>query len=428
MNLLLKKFLEGFIYTGDLTVIDHNGHQDRFGDGTGAPVVVRLNTAATELALAIDPELHLGEAYMDGRADILSGDMYGLLKLVFENSGPTVGTKPWMKALAVARKGARRLHQLNTLARSRQNVRRHYDLSADFYRIFLDPDMQYSCAYFPSPGITLDQAQLLKKRHIAAKLLIPEGASVLDIGCGWGGLGVYLARIAGARVTGVTLSEEQLAVAQRRAGDERNPPDFRFQDYRDITGTFDRIVSVGMFEHVGVSHYRTYFNKAAKLLDRDGVMLMHTIGRSDSPAATNPFIRKYIFPGGYLPSLSEIMAAIEPSGLGVTDVEVLRLHYADTLAAWRARFMARRAEAKALYDESFCRMWEFYLAASEAGFRWQNIVVYQVQLSHRQNAVPLTRDYIVPEEARLAQAERDRGLPGPAWPDSQQPAARSLSA
>ena len=275
------------------------------------------------------------------------------------------------------------------------------------YDLFLDSDRQYSCAYFEYPGQSLDDAQTAKKRHIAAKLLPKDGATTLDIGCGFGGLGLYLAGVAGARVTGVTLSEEQFAVATERARQTGlvDRVEFRLQDYRDVSETFDRIVSVGMFEHVGVNHYDEFFTKVRGLLKDDGVMLLHSIGRNSVPGVTNPWIRKYIFPGGYIPSLSEVLPAIERAGLYVTDIEILRLHYADTLRAWRERFMARRDEAAKLYDERFCRMWEFYLAGSETSFRVDGHMVFQIQLAKRQENVPLTRDYIPEREAELRRRE-----------------------
>ncbi len=283
----------------------------------------------------------------------------------------------------------------------------HYDLDGRLYSLFLDADRQYSCAYFERPDQSLDDAQLAKKRHLAAKLLLKPGQRVLDIGSGWGGLGLYLAEMAGSAVTGVTLSEEQLAVANERAT-EKNIADkaqFRLQDYRDITEQFDRIVSVGMFEHVGVTHYNTFFRKCAQMLDDDGVMVLHSIGRSEGPGITNPWIAKYIFPGGYIPALSEVLPAVERAGLLVTDIEILRLHYADTLKAWRQRFLAHREEVEKIYDKRFIRMWEFYLASSEMAFRQQNLMTMQIQVTKRQGVVPITRDYIALEEQRLRAIE-----------------------
>jgi cyclopropane-fatty-acyl-phospholipid synthase len=302
---------------------------------------------------------------------------------------------------------ARHIWQFNARGRSRNNVAHHYDLDGRLYSLFLDADKQYSCAYFETPDMTLDDAQLAKKRHLAAKLLVGRGDRVLDIGSGWGGLGLYLAEMTGADVTGVTLSTEQLQVSNNRAAEKHLTRSARFllEDYRDIPGPFDRIVSVGMFEHVGVGFYDTYFKRCAELLSDDGVMVLHSIGRSTGPDVTSPWVTKYIFPGGYIPAVSEVIPAIERAGLLVCDIEILRLHYAETLKAWRERFMARREEAVRLYDERFARMWEFYLAASEMSFRKQNMMVLQIQLTKKQGVVPITRDYITQEEARLREIE-----------------------
>jgi cyclopropane-fatty-acyl-phospholipid synthase len=298
---------------------------------------------------------------------------------------------------------SRRLAQFDPRNRARRNVAHHYDLDKQIYALFLDADRQYSCAYFEHPDQSLDDAQLAKKRHVAAKLLVERGQRVLDIGSGWGGMGLYLAEMAGARVTGVTLSEEQLALSRARA-EEKGLSDrvaFRLQDYRDIAEGFDRVVSVGMFEHVGVGFYEVFFRKCAEVLADDGVMLLHSIGRSEGPGITNPWINKYIFPGGYIPALSEVLPAVERAGLLVTDIEILRLHYAETLRHWRERVLAHRDDLPKSYDERFVRMWEFYLAASEMAFREQNLMVMQLQLTKRQGVVPITRDYIAREEARL---------------------------
>jgi cyclopropane-fatty-acyl-phospholipid synthase len=314
---------------------------------------------------------------------------------------------PWARTQWLLRYLWRRLAQFNPPTRSRANVAHHYDLDKRLYSLFLDADRQYSCAYFERPDQSLDDAQLAKKRHIAAKLLVNPGERVLDIGSGWGGMGLYLAEMSGARVTGVTLSEEQLALSRERAGEKRlaGRVAFRLQDYRDIAESFDRIVSVGMFEHVGVVHYDAFFRKSAELLADDGVMLLHSIGRSEGRGITNPWIAKYIFPGGYIPALSEVLPAIERAGLLVTDIEILRLHYAETLKHWRDRFLAHRDDLERIYDARFIRMWEFYLAASEMTFREQNMMVFQIQLTKRQGVVPITRDYLVREEARLRGAE-----------------------
>ncbi|MDR6434834.1 cyclopropane-fatty-acyl-phospholipid synthase family protein [Brucella pseudogrignonensis] len=391
------------IKSGNLKITDFQGNSYQYGDNTGEFIHIRFNTHHAERAVAINPELKLAECYMDGEIDFIEGDIYALLKVVFENTGPTAATQPWMKVFVKFRSLFRRLQQINSIARSSNNIKSHYDLSGTLYDLFLDHDKQYSCAYFETSDATLAQAQLAKKRHIAAKLLVKEDHKILDIGCGWGGMALYLARYLKANVTGVTLSEEQYEIANKRALDEGLSCQAKFQltDYRNINDRFDRLVSVGMFEHVGVGHYEEYFQHAARLLKNDGVFVLHAIGRADGPGATNPFIRKYIFPGGYIPALSEVLPHIENAGLYVTDIEILRLHYAETLKEWRMAFIARRDEAKALYDERFCRMWEFYLAASESAFRWQNMMIFQIQIAHRQDAIPLTREYIDIEQRRL---------------------------
>jgi len=345
---------------------------------------------------------------MDGTLVLDQGSIADLLAILMRQDyiAPPRWALPWRLGRLVFK----RLQQFNPRSRSRRNVAHHYDLDGRLYQLFLDADQQYSCAYFESPDQSLDDAQLAKRRHLAAKLLVNPGANVLDIGCGWGGLALYLAEITGAKVTGITLSQEQHARAQERAHERDRAQDavFRLEDYRDVAGQFDRIVSVGMFEHVGVGYYDAYFRRCADILKDDGVFLLHTIGRSGTPTVTNPWIAKYIFPGGYIPSLSEVLPAIERAGLFVTDIEILRLHYADTLRAWRERFMARRDEAAKLYDERFCRMWEFYLAGSETSFRVDGNMVFQIQLAKRQEVVPLTRDYIAEREAELRRREAAR--------------------
>ena len=408
MNILLRRIVQRLVRTGNLKITGPDGRIYQFGDGSGEPVHAVIKSRHAERAIAFDPMLALPEAFMDGELDIIEGDILGLLRIAYENMGP-YGTveAAWTKAVEGVRRAFSRLYQLNTTTRSKRNVQRHYDLSGEMYKLFLDTDMQYSCAYFERPDATLEEAQLAKKRHLAAKLRVQPGHSVLDIGCGWGGLGLYLARTFDAQVLGVTLSTEQHAVANERARAEGldNHAHFEIRDYRNLSERFDRIVSVGMFEHVGVNHYRTYFEKCAQLLKPDGVMVLHSIGRSGPPCATNAFIRKYIFPGGYIPALSEVLPVIEKAGLMVSDVEILRIHYADTLKNWRERFLANRERAKEIYDERFCRMWEFYLAGSEAAFRWQDLMVFQIQLTRRNDIVPLTRDYIGKAEKMLAMHE-----------------------
>ena len=406
MDRLLRYFLGQFVRRGTMSFTTASGTTFTCGDGTGRPVAVRFLTSATERRILLNPELALGEAYMDGTFVVENGSIADALAILMDQPAmvPAWGQPQWW-----LRYLARHLKQFNFRAKARNNVAHHYDLDGRLYSLFLDADKQYSCAYFETPDAPLDDAQLAKKRHLAAKLLIRPGSRVLDIGSGWGGLGLYLAEMADADVTGITLSSEQLQVANARAAEKNlaRSAKFLLQDYRDIAGPFDRIVSVGMFEHVGVDFYDAYFRRCAELLNDDGVMLLHSIGRSTGPDVTSPWITKYIFPGGYIPAVSEVIPAIERAGLLVCDIEILRLHYAETLKAWRERFAARREEAVRLYDERFARMWEFYLACSEISFRNQNMMNFQLQLTKRQGIVPITRDYIGNEEARLRGRERN---------------------
>ncbi len=400
---MLARLFNSLLKEGSLTGILPSGRRVTYGSGE-PHVAIRLRDRRAVLELALHPDLKLGELYMDGRLTVEEGgDISDVLTLLMHNLSLSQPTG-LHRAMRVWRNSTRSLAQFNPAARARKNVAHHYNLSSELYGRFLDRDRQYSCAYFPRGDETLEEAQIAKKRHIAAKLLLDRpGLKVLDIGCGWGGLALDLARDAGADVLGITLSEEQIAVARERSDKARLSDRCRFQlvDYRALSGTYDRIVSVGMFEHVGVPHYPAFFEKIRQLLSHDGVMLLHTIGRLDGPGSTNPWIAKYIFPGGYVPALSELTAAIEKSGLLITDIEILRLHYAKTLAEWRRRFDARRAEIAELYDERFCRMWEFYLAGAEMAFRYDNQVVFQVQIVKRQEALPLTRDYMVDGERSM---------------------------
>jgi cyclopropane-fatty-acyl-phospholipid synthase len=406
MDRLLRAALERFIRAGNLRVTTAGGSTFTLGDGTGTPVAIRFTTRAAERGVLIDPEVKFGEAYMDGTVVVEQGSIAEVLAVVLDQC---VGGKPpfWARTQWLIRYLHRRLQQFNPPPRARRNVAHHYDLDGQLYALFLDADRQYSCAYFETPDQSLDDAQLAKKRHLAAKLLIAPGQRVLDIGSGWGGLALYLAETAGGRVTGITLSQEQLALASVRAAERglSGTAEFRLQDYRDVPDKFDRIVSVGMFEHVGVGFYEAFFRKCAALMEEDGVMVLHSIGRSEGPNVTNPWIAKYIFPGGYIPALSEVLPAIERAGLLATDIEILRLHYAETLKAWRERFLAHREAVERLYDARFVRMWEFYLAASEMAFREQDMMVFQVQLTKRQGVVPTTRDYIARETQRLRALE-----------------------
>jgi len=400
----LHALLGKFIREGSLQVRLPNGAVLMLGDGSGPAVSVAITSRRWMARLAARPALAVGEAYMEGGLVLERGTIWDFCEILGRNAS--------RRRSRPARGLAKRLLdwrlQANQRLAARRNVAHHYDLSVDFYRRFLDADLQYSCAYFPYPGASLETAQLAKKRHLAAKLLLREGQKVLDIGCGWGGLGLTLAKEGGVAVDGVTLSTEQLATAQARAEAAGLAEWARFSltDYRDVTKTYDRIVSVGMFEHVGRPNFQAYFDQVARLLKDDGVAVIHSIGRSDEPSFTQAWIAKYIFPGGYIPALSEVMAAVERAGLIVTDVEVLRLHYAETLKAWRERFEAQRAEIARLYDERFCRMWEFYLCLSEVAFRYRGHVVFQLQLAKAVDAVPVTRNYIDEAERRFGRPHR----------------------
>jgi cyclopropane-fatty-acyl-phospholipid synthase len=408
---LLFIFLQKYIRRGSLKVTTASGTTRTFGDGSGPAVAVRFTTAAAQRAVLLDPELKLGEAYMDGTFVVEQGSIADVLAVLLRQE--RIGAVNWAWLPRLLRHLFRRLQQYNPRSRSRQNVAHHYDLDGRLYSLFLDGDRQYSCAYFETPDQSLDDAQVAKRRHLAAKLHPPAGAKVLDIGCGWGGLALYLAENTGAEVTGITLSQEQFQVAQNRAQERglTQETNFRLIDYRDVEGTFDRIVSVGMFEHVGVGFYDTFFGKCHKLLADDGLAVLHSIGRSSPPGITNPWIAKYIFPGGYIPALSEVVPAIERAGLIVTDIEVLQLHYAETLKAWRERFLAHRDEVLKLYDQRFVRMWEFYLACSEMAFREGDMVVFQIQMAKRKGIAPQTRNYIAQEEARLRGIEARHTTP-----------------
>jgi cyclopropane-fatty-acyl-phospholipid synthase len=398
-EILLCLLVRKIIRTGRLDVQMPSGREHVFGEGPPL-IALRIATIATVWRLLRNPELALGEAFMDGTLTVERGSIYDLLELVMANLKMSSGPGP-IRLQAQFRKLLRRIVQHNPVVRSQTNVAHHYDLSDKLYDLFLDASrLQYSCAYYTAPTDTLEQAQAHKLRHIAAKLLLQPGQKVLDIGSGWGGLGLHLAQTAGVDVTGLTLSSEQLGYAVKAAASAglQDRAAYHLRDYRHETGRYDRIVSVGMFEHVGIGHYREYFDKVADLLTDEGVALVHTIGAARGPTSANPWLHKYIFPGGYAPALSEVMPAIERAGLYITDVEVLRLHYARTLRAWRDRFMAERPRIVELYDERFCRMWEFYLAFCEAGFRHSGLVVFQIQISKRIDAVPITRDYIAVSE------------------------------
>ncbi|NBC34242.1 MAG: methyltransferase domain-containing protein [Alphaproteobacteria bacterium] len=394
--MLLVTLLNRVMKTGSLAVVDPAGRRHQAGAQDRTPrLTLRVHDRKTARRLYLRPRLEIGEAFMDGRVTVEGGTVYELLELLLQDLGPADG-QPFARLRAALIPLRRFIEQYNPGALSRRRVSHHYDLSDELFGLFLDEDWQYSCAYFPNSAVSLEEAQAAKKRHIAAKLLLQPGQRILDIGSGWGGLAISLAKAAPVSVTGITLSHEQLEVSRRRAAEAglSDRVTFELMDYRTLDGRFDRIVSVGMFEHVGVPHYAAFFNKIATLLNADGIALVHSIGRMEGPGVTNPWLRKYIFPGGYSPALSEVTPVAERAALWITDIEILRLHYAETLRHWRRRFLENWNRAAAPYDDRFCRMWEFYLAACELSFRYAGQMVFQMQLAKRVDTVPITRDYL----------------------------------
>lgn len=404
---LLDSLLKTFVQHGTLHVIGPDGSRRSFGGKSEGPdVTARIHTKAVERGLFLNPELKAAEAYMDGTLTFEDGStLYDFLFLFSINRAP-LGSHPVQGLLRKGWKALRRRQMQNSVERAKSQARSHYDLSTDLYRLFLDEGLNYSCAYFRSPKDTLEAAQAAKLTHIVAKLQLKPGMRVVEIGGGWGSLAIRMAE-AGAHVTSLNVSPEQVAIARDRvaAAGVADRVDFLIQDYREFEGRFDRVVSVGMMEHVGVFHFDAFFGKVRDLLAPGGYAMIHSIGRMTPPGTTGPFIRKYIFPGGYVPALSETFAALERRGIWVCDVEVLRLHYYYTIKHWRERFAARRDEAKALYDERFCRMWEFYLIAVELGFLHGSNMVFQLLLSNERDAVPIVRDFIVDDERRLLRDE-----------------------
>ena len=399
--MLFSPLMRHMIVRGRLVIVDSAGRSHAFGPDPQPNARIRLHRRSTNFRLAANPALAIPEAYIAGDLTIESGSLYHFMVFMAQNlasAGPSrlMRLREWFGYLS------RGFMQYNPVARARRHVAHHYDLSGEFYELFLDSDRQYSCGYFEDPAEDLETAQLHKKHHLALKLLLEPGQEVLDIGSGWGGLALYLAETGKVNVTGLTLSHEQHKISEARARQRgfREQVRFHLRDYRQEYGEYDRIVSVGMFEHVGVPYYDAYFRVVRDRLKPDGVALVHTIGRAKGPGVTNPFIRKYIFPGGYIPALSEVIPAIERAGLFITDIEVLRLHYAETLRAWRTNFVANWDRACDLNDERFCRMWEYYLAASEVSFRYLDLVVFQIQLAKRLDVVPLTRDYITNQKCK----------------------------
>ena len=401
---VLDAILNRLVRRGRLTLIYPDGQPSHFGPDASPHVAVRIGRWRTVRGLVSDPALVFGEAFVAGDLVPVDCGIEDVLDLVYANIHAG-GRHPGQQFRRLIGRLLRRVSQFNPIPRARRNVAHHYDLDGRLYALFLDQDRQYSCAYFATGDETLEEAQAAKKRHIASKLLLDRpDLHVLDIGCGWGGMALTLARDYGARVTGITLSQEQLTYARARAEQAGLASRVRFElvDYRTITGRFDRIVSVGMFEHVGITHYGAFFRRVRDLLTEDGVALIHAIGRSDGPNVTNPWLDRHIFPGGYSPALSEVFRAVERGNLVATDCEILRLHYAQTLAHWRARFTANRERIEALTSERFCRMFDLYLAGSELTFRHLGHMVWQLQLARRQDAVPLTRDYMRDAGRQLA--------------------------
>lgn len=403
---LLSNMLRRFISKGTLRVIDPDGRTTEYVGSAEPVATIRLHDPALPLKLFRSPELYSGEAYMNGTLTFVDCTLADLIGL-FSINRAGIASYPLQSVLRRLSKWVRAFQQYNPVGRAQTNVAHHYDLSAEMYRLFLDEDMQYSCAYFENGDETLEEAQQKKKRHIAAKLRLEPGQRILDIGCGWGGLAIDLARRADVEVLGVTLSEEQHRVAVERAKAEGLADRVRFElrDYREVGDHFDRIVSVGMFEHVGVTRYDEFFGKVYDLLVDDGLAVLHSIGHMNPPSTASPWLRKYIFPGAYSPALSEVFAATERQHLWVSDVEVLRVHYADTLVEWNHRFQQNRARIAELYDERFCRMWEFYLISAEAMFRTGAAMVFQMQLARTRDAALLTRDYIFETENACRKAE-----------------------
>ena len=393
--MIIKSVLSRVIRKGNLTWIQHDGNVHHYGDGSGELIKIRTTKDFSEIKLLLNPSLQFGESYMNGSLIMEEGRIHDLLKLLFSNS--KIDVDHWIMDVSRAvRFILNKFNVGNYLSKSKKNVAHHYDLSDQLYDLFLDKDRQYSCAYFNSPNDTLDQAQTNKKELIAKKLLLEKGQNVLDIGCGWGGMASFLSKRSEVNVKGITLSEEQIQYANKRKQTESlHNVEYKLQDYRKVNETYDRIVSVGMFEHVGTKHYQDFFNKVYDLLNDTGVALIHTIGRLSEPTTNDPWIEKYIFPGGYIPALSETVSKIEKSGLSMTDIQILKFHYAETLKRWRYNFYDNIDKVKEIYDEKFCRMWDFYLSSSQASFEESTLVVFQLQLSKNKKTVPDKRDYMM---------------------------------
>lgn len=405
---MLDAICKKLIKIGTLKIRDAEGKVHTYVGSAHPTVSIRLTNKEIERQLLLDPELALGEGYMDGSLKLEEGSLYDLLDLCTQNVPSPYAKHTFSKIFSIFSTLYSYLQQYAPIHRAKHNVEHHYEMKDEFTNLFLDEDKQYSCAYFRNPADTLEQAQLNKKQHIAKKLLLKPGQRILDIGCGWGGMALYLASLAPVEVVGLTLSKEQYetAVSRAKQAGVSDRVKFYLKDYREEKGTFDRIVSVGMFEHVGLPQYQTFFNQVYNLLTKDGLMLLHSIGTNGTPKPTNRWITKYIFPGGYCPSLSEVLPKVEKSKLFINDIEILRHHYAETLRCWRERFIEHWATAERLYDAQFCRMWEFYLSACEVSFRNRELMVFQMQLTRDTHSVPLTRDYLYKEPLQHASIEK----------------------
>ncbi|MEQ1695151.1 MAG: cyclopropane-fatty-acyl-phospholipid synthase family protein [Hyphomicrobiaceae bacterium] len=402
----LSHMLASFVKKGRLTAIDHEGKTHVFGGKLPGPdVTMKITDPSLYRGLFFNPELNMGEAYMDGRVTFPGSDLRSFLTL-FSINRLSLGNYPLQRILKSMSRGVKKLQQANPVGQAQKNVSHHYDIGNDLYKLFLDEKMFYSCAYFRDETESLEAAQINKCRLLAAKLSLKPGQKILDIGCGWGGLAMYLASVADVDVTGVTLSKEQhaLAVERVKAAGLEGRVHIKLQDYRHVTEKFDRIVSVGMFEHVGVGHYHEFFTNVNRLLKDDGVMMLHSIGHMSPPGTASPWMRKYIFPGAYSPALSEVFPAVENNSLWVTDLEFLRVHYATTLRHWTDRFSANREKVAAMYDERFVRMFEFYLISAEMMFRTGSQEVFHMQISKLRDASPLTRDYITDTQRAYIEA------------------------
>lgn len=408
--MLATRIIDRIASVGHLAIIDANGVRHEFVRSQGPRVTIKLHDKKLHRKLAYQPSLAVGEAYVDGTLTIEEGTLRDFLYIALK-SDMTFAQKPVGRLLIPLKNRFYRREIINRIGRAERNVKHHYDLSAELYALFLDPDRQYSCGYFRQPDDDLTVAQLQKKQHLAAKMNIEPGQRVLDIGCGWGGLAIYLAKTFGVHVTGLTLSDEQFSIAKKRVRAEglSKLVEFKKLDYREERGTFDRIVSVGMFEHVGQPHFDEFFNHLRRLMSDDGIAVVHTIGRQTPPCQINTWMRRYIFPGSYLPALSQLTPIFEQQDIWLNDFENLRLHYAETLKAWDENFQRNRRRIQEIYDERFCRMWEFYLQSCELAFRHSGLTVFQLQLSKDISAVPLIRDYMVETEAQLrSEDEHDR--------------------